>query len=79
MIAFHAEEVDLDYEKENAALIGELIGHIAEFIESHELTDWCHELPGGGEEEIEAYLIPKSEVKDLNTAMKSFLETVDGG
>lgn len=61
-------------EEEKAALIGKLVGFVAEFIESHELTDWCHELPGGGEESIEAYLIPKREVDDLKTATKSFLE-----
>ncbi|GAH68684.1 unnamed protein product [marine sediment metagenome] len=64
----------MDYEKEKAALIGKLIGFVAEFIESHELTDWCHELPGGGEESIEAYLIPKRESDDLRAAMKLFLE-----
>jgi len=64
----------LDYEKEKAALIGKLIGFVTEFIESHELTDWCHELPEGGEESIQAYLIPKREADDLKTAMELFLE-----
>ena len=66
--------VDLDYEKEKTALIGKLIGFVAEFIESHETTEWCHELPEGGEETIEAYLIPKQESDELRAAMKSFLE-----
>ena len=70
----YAEEVDLDYEKEEAALIGKLIGFVAEFIESHEMTEWCHELPEGGEETIEAYLIPKREADGLRAVMKSFLE-----
>jgi len=65
----------LDYGKEKAALIGKLIGFVAVFIESHELTDWCHELPEGGEETVEAYLIPKREADDLRAAMKSFIET----
>ena len=64
----------MDYEKEKAALIGKLIGFVAEFIESHELTDWCHELPEGGEQTIEAYLIPKREADGLRAAVKSFLE-----
>ena len=64
----------MDYEKEKAALIGKLIGFVAEFIESHKLTDWLHEAPEGGEETIEAYLIPKREAEDLKTAMKFFLE-----
>ena len=64
----------MDYEKEKAALIGKLIGFVAEFIESHEMTEWCHELPEGGEESIEAYLIPKREAEGLKTAMKLFLE-----
>jgi len=64
----------LDYEKEKTALIGKLIGFVAEFIESHETTEWCHDLPEGGEETIEAYLIPKRESDDLRAAMKSFLE-----
>lgn len=63
----------MDYEKEKVALIGKLVGFVAEFIESHELTDWCHELPEGGEETIESYLIPKREADDLRAAMKSFL------
>ena|GEM_PF-6770294 len=66
----------MDYEKEKAALIGKLTGFVAEFIESHELTDWCHELPEGGEETIEAYLIPKREAEALKKVMKFFLEAV---
>ena len=72
--ALYAEDVDLDYEKEKAALIVKLIGFVTEFIESHELTDWCHELPECGEETVEAYLIPKREADDLRAAIKSFLE-----
>ena len=66
--------VESGYEKEKAALIGKLVGFVAEFIESHKLTDWCHELPEGGEESIEAYLIPKRESDELRAAMKAFLE-----
>jgi len=64
----------LDYEKMKATLTGQLIGFVAEFLEAHELTDWCHELPEGGEETIEAYLIPKKEAEELKTAVKLFLE-----
>jgi len=66
--------VESGYEKEKATLIGKIVGFVAVFIESHELTDWCHELPEGGEESIEAYLIPKRESDELRAAMKSFLE-----
>ena len=64
----------MDYEKEKAALIGKLIGFVTEFIESHETTEWCHDLPDGGEETVEAYLIPNRELDELKTAVKSFLE-----
>ena len=64
----------MDYEKEKAALIGKLIGFVAEFIECHEMSDWDHALPDGSEETIEVYLIPKREADDLRAAMKSFLE-----
>jgi len=64
----------LDFDKEKAALIARLISFVVEFIEAHEMTEWCHELPEGGEETIEAYLIPKQATDNLRDEMQSFLE-----
>ena len=66
--------LNAEVEKIKATLASDIIRFVVEFLESHELTDWIHDLPNGEEETTEAYIIPKKETDELKVAVRLFLE-----